>query len=113
MLQRNLVRAFLAALIFTCLARCAAQTVQRQSDTINTQRAAIHVATTGDPCAFEHERETASYPNCIFQDDHGNLFIAQEHVKNLEFDSYGLAVVFHDVHSGTCLCTSIEKAASS
>ena len=97
------MRAFLTAITFSCLvffAGCAAQTVQPQSDTINTQSAATHVSTTGDTCDFEHRRDIASYPNCVFQDDRGNLFIAQEYVKELEFDSHGLAVVFHDVHTG-------------
>jgi len=103
MQRENLMRAFLAAELI-CLAllatRCAAQTVKPQSETNDSQSAAIHVATTGDTCAFEHRKEIASYPNCIFQDDHGNLFIAPEYVKKLEFDPYGLAAVFHDVHSG-------------
>jgi hypothetical protein len=98
------MRAFLAAATFAGLvcfaARCAAQTAKPQSETISTQTAASLAATTGDTCAFEHRKEIAGYPNCVFQDDHGNLFIAPEYVNKLEFDSCGLAVVFHEAHSG-------------
>ena len=100
---KSLMRAFLAAVSFACLvsfaARCAAQAEKPQSETTDTQNAPSHVATTGDSCAFEQRRDIASYPNCVFQDDQG-LFIAPEYVKKLTFDSYGLAVVFHDAHSG-------------
>ena len=101
--MEKMMRAFLAALTFTCLVlfvRCAAQTVQGQSDTIAIQSGTTHVSTTGDTCDFEHRGDIAPYPNCVFQDDQGNLFIAQKYVKELEFDSYGLAVVFHEVPSG-------------
>jgi hypothetical protein len=98
------MRAFLAAAAFTCFVffeiRCVAQTEKPQSETNNSQSAATAVAKTGDPCDFQAEHDIASYPNCVFQDDQGNLFIAQEYLNKLEFDSHGLAVVFHEVHSG-------------
>ena len=98
------MRAFLATVTFTCLVfsetLCAAQTANTPSESINARSAATHAATTGDTCDFEHRRDIASYPNCVFHDDRGNLFIAQHYVKKLEFDSYGLAVVFHGVRSG-------------
>jgi hypothetical protein len=65
--------------------------VKPQSETIDSESAAIHVAATGDACGFEHRKDVASYSNRVFRDDPGNLFIAPKSVKNLEFDSYGLA----------------------
>ncbi len=98
------MRTWLVAFTLTCVslseAPCSAQTVPAHSETVNTHSGATHVSTTGDTCDIEHRRDIASYPNCVFQDDQGNLLIAQEYVKELEFDSHGLAVVFHDVHSG-------------
>jgi len=98
------MRAFLAAVAFAGLvgfaARCAAQAAKPESETISNQSAAIHVAESGDRCDFEYRRDIADYPNCVFQDDQGNLFIAPKYVRKLEFDSYGLAVVFHEVRSG-------------
>jgi hypothetical protein len=98
------MRAYLAAATFTCLvffdAGYAAQAAKPQSETIGSQTAATPVATTSDTCVFVQRSDIADHPNCVFQDGRGDLFIAQEYVKKLEFDSYGLAVVFHEAHSG-------------
>jgi hypothetical protein len=98
------MRAFLVPLALTCLllseTPSSSQTGKPQSETANLPGATIHVAATGDTCVFESRKDIADYPNCVFQDDHGNLFIAQKYIEELQFDSYGLAVVFHEVHTG-------------
>lgn len=92
------MRAFLVAVTWICVlfvgTRCSAQTVEPQSESINTQSAAIDAARIGDSCVFEGS-EIESYPKCVLRDDQGKLFIARDYVKKLKFDR-GLAAVWHD-----------------
>lgn len=50
-------------------------------------------ARTGDSCLFK-ANEIELYSNCVLRDDRGKPFIAQDYVKKIQFDSYGLALVF-------------------
>jgi hypothetical protein len=45
----------------------------------------------GTPCLFDFER--GEVPNCIMKSTTGDLFIAPQYLKDLEFDSHGLAAV--------------------
>jgi hypothetical protein len=95
------MRAFLVAVTWICVlfvgTRCSAQTAEPQSESINTQSAAIHAARIGDSCVFEGS-EIESYPKCVLRDDQGKLFIARDYVKKLKFDR-GPAAVWHDDQS--------------
>ena len=50
-------------------------------------------ARTGDSCLFR-ANEIEVFSNCVLRDGQGKLFIAQDYVKKLAFDSHGLAPVF-------------------
>lgn len=53
---------------------------------------AVHSAgATGAPCLFDFER--GEVPDCVREDATGKLFIAPQLLKELPFDSYGLAAV--------------------
>lgn len=75
------------------------QTPPSHSEAINTQSVAMHVPSIGDSCDFRQGNEVDSHPNCVLQNGEGKLFIAQDYVKKLEFDSHGMAVVFDESHS--------------
>lgn len=45
----------------------------------------------GAPCLFDFERGEA--PNCILKNAAGDIYIAPQYLKDLDFDSAGLAVV--------------------
>jgi hypothetical protein len=59
----------------------------------------VSASSAGDSCVFRQKDDIDSHPNCVLQDGHGELFIALEYVKKLEFDSHGLAPVFDEDHS--------------
>ena len=55
------------------------------------QQTSAVVIPTGGPCLFDFER--GEVPNCVRESATGHLFIAPELLKDLEFDSHGLAAV--------------------
>ena len=74
-----------------------AQAVRPQSETASTQRAELQETKTGHLCTFQDRKGGIDdYPNCIFEDSQGKLFVAEKYVKKLKFNSYGLAAVFDD-----------------
>jgi hypothetical protein len=86
-----LIAAALASVLF-CGTTCPAQAVNPA--TIDTQSVSDS-APSGVTCAFqERTGGIEDYPNCILQDGSGKLFIAQEYVRKMRFNSFGLAAVF-------------------
>ena len=67
-------------------------------------------ARTGDSCLFR-ANEIEVFSNCVLRDGQGKLFIAQDYVKELVFDSHGLAPVFDGMTPSSGGCTSIETGA--
>jgi hypothetical protein len=55
------------------------------------QQTTPDVVPIGTPCLFDFER--GQVPNCVRESATGHLFIAPELLKDLEFDSHGLAAV--------------------
>jgi hypothetical protein len=91
------MRVVLVTVILSCLllfeTPCRAQTVKPQSETLNVQSQ----TRTSDTCTFQNAKnQIDDYPNCVFADRLGNLFVAEKYVKKLKFNSYGLAAVFDD-----------------
>ena len=91
------MRAFLIPATLTCIfffeTPCPAQTAKPESNATNAQSAATHAATTASGCWFSG---SGLSPNCVLRDGQGNLFIAQDYLKELDFDSHGLAQVCVD-----------------
>lgn len=52
----------------------------------------INQPDTSSSCIYDFER--GEVPGCLHQSANGDLFVAQEVLKELHFDSYGLASVF-------------------
>ena len=59
--------------------------------TTASEEQANNASSTDDSCVFDFER--GETPNCIRQTPIGELFIASQFLKELDFDSYGLAPV--------------------
>jgi hypothetical protein len=64
---------------------------QEASAQVSKQQTSAVVVPTGGPCLFDFER--GEIPNCVRESANGDLFIAPEFLKELRFDSHGLAVV--------------------
>jgi len=94
------MRALLPGVILTYLLLfknpCSRQTAKPQSAD---ESVAMSAPSAGDSCDFREGDDVDSHPNCVLQDGQGELFIAQEYVKKLAFDSHGLAPVFDEDHS--------------
>jgi len=93
------MRAFLVAVVLTCFlffgTPSPAQTLKPQAETPNTQSDTTPEAGKGDTCTFQNgKNQIEDYPNCIFQDSQGNLYVAEQYLTKLKFNSYGLAVVW-------------------
>jgi hypothetical protein len=84
-------------LVITC-------TVQQNSDPLSSnqldasgreiqrrQSEANKTGAIGAPCVFNFER--GEVPNCVFKSANGDIAVARRYLKELVFDSYGLAAV--------------------
>src|SRR5712692_759703 len=67
------------------------QTPQEAASTESRKSEVNKPDTTGTSCIFDFQR--GEIPNCLRQTSTGQLFIAPEALKQLHFDSYGLAPV--------------------
>jgi len=76
------------ALLLIAVANAAKHDAYAQSPKPQTTRG---VGPTGTPCLFDFER--GEVPNCLRESATGDFFIAPELVKDLAFDSHGLAAV--------------------
>jgi len=64
---------------------------QKASAQLSKQQTSADVVPTRSPCLFDFER--GEIPNCVRESANGDLFIVPEFLKELRFDSHGLAVV--------------------
>jgi hypothetical protein len=95
------MRAFLVTFVLACFlyfeAPATAQTAIPLPESLNTQSDPAYATRIGDTCTFQSvKNEIDDYSNCIFEDSQGNLFVAEDYVKQLKFNSYGLAAVYDD-----------------
>jgi WG containing repeat len=79
----------ISTVLILAFARIAAG--QEASAQVSKQQTSAVVVPTGSPCLFDVER--GEIPNCVGENAKGDLFIAPEFLKELMFDSHGLAVV--------------------
>jgi hypothetical protein len=73
---RHLIKCIFASLLILLLLGCAAQTRKSAS------------------CVYQHPAEgVITADNCIYRDESGRIIVVKDHVRNLQFDKEGLAVV--------------------
>ena len=85
--------AFLISVTLTCIlffeSPCPAQIPNPKTKAANSQSAVG--SATGASCWF---KDSDLSPNCVLRDGQGRLFVAQNYLSQLDFDSHGLAQVF-------------------
>lgn len=113
----NLMRALLPGIAVTGLllfeTPCSGQTSRPKTEAVNSQSVAMYAPSSGDSCVFRERDEVNTYPNCVLQDSHGKLYIAQDYVGNWNSILTAWRWCSMKITPGRGGCTSIEKGASS